>query len=167
MEPQIRPTEPVPLACQLRLRRSIGLGLQSVAARLIGKTEAAPRPATDDAENMQQVMTLIRGYYFASKTGVARNIQEKFGYDGAVLRIFTENCGVAVHKWHHYLPLYDHYFSQWRGKPVRFLEIGVSKGGSLTMWRKYFGLDAVIFGIDIDPACAALDGQSGQVRITG
>ena len=165
MKPQTRPTEPVPLAFQLRLRRRIGLRLQLLAARLIGKTEAAPPPATDFAENMQQVMTLIQGYYFAPKTGVARNITEKFGYDGAFLRIFTENRGVAVHKWHHYLPLYDHYFSRWRGKPVRFLEIGVSKGGSLTMWRTYFGPDAVIFGIDIDPACAAFDGQSGQVRI--
>jgi hypothetical protein len=48
---------------------------------------------------------------------------------------------------------------------VRFLEIGVSKGGSLDMWRSYFGPEAVIYGIDIDEACAQFDGRSAQVRI--
>lgn len=79
--------------------------------------------------------------------------------------LFWNNTGVIVHKWHHYLPIYERYFQPWRHRPVRMLEIGVSKGGSLAMWRQYFGPEAVIFGIDIDPACAKLDGQNGQVRI--
>ena len=33
------------------------------------------------------------------------------------------------------------------------------------MWRSYFGSDAVIFGIDINPACAEFNGKSAQVRI--
>ena len=33
------------------------------------------------------------------------------------------------------------------------------------MWRKYFGENATIFGVDIDPACAAYDGVNGAVRI--
>ena len=33
------------------------------------------------------------------------------------------------------------------------------------MWRKYFGNDAVIYGIDIDPNCAKFNGIAGQVRI--
>lgn len=70
-----------------------------------------------------------------------------------------------MHKWHHYLPIYERYFSPYRTLKPRFLEVGVSKGGSLSLWRKYFGPDAVIFGIDIDPSCAALDGKYGQVRI--
>lgn len=45
------------------------------------------------------------------------------------------------------------------------LEIGVSKGGSLALWRKFLGPEALIFGIDIDPACAALDGEFARVRI--
>jgi hypothetical protein len=48
---------------------------------------------------------------------------------------------------------------------VRFLEIGVYKGGSIQMWRRYFGEDAIIYGIDIDPDCAQFDGQHGTVRI--
>ncbi len=79
--------------------------------------------------------------------------------------LFWSNEGPVVHKWHHYLPIYDRYLSPWRGRPVRMLEIGVSKGGSLEMWRKFLGPDAVLFGIDIDPACARFDGQAAKVRI--
>jgi len=33
------------------------------------------------------------------------------------------------------------------------------------MWRKYFGDDAIIFGIDINPECEQYNGLAGQVRI--
>lgn len=85
--------------------------------------------------------------------------------DTDISDIFWSNTGKIVHKWHHYLPIYDRYFSRFRGGPVKMLEIGVSKGGSLKMWRDYFGPEAIIFGIDIDPKCAAFDGQYASVRI--
>lgn len=84
---------------------------------------------------------------------------------GPLERLFWSNDGPVVHKWPHYFPIYERHFGPFRDRPVRFLEIGVSKGGSLDLWRRYFGADAVIFGIDIDPACAAFDGRSAQVRI--
>lgn len=95
----------------------------------------------------------------------AADIAERFGFDGDLAQIFARNEGPVVHKWHHYIPTYDRYFSQFRNTNFRFLEIGVSKGGSLQMWRKYFGADANIFGIDIDPDCAQFDGQAASVRI--
>lgn len=84
---------------------------------------------------------------------------------GDLERIFWDNTDATVHKWQHYFDIYERHFSNFRGRPVRMLEIGVSRGGSLEMWRRYFGPDAVIFGIDIDPECAQFDGQAGQVRI--
>lgn len=98
---------------------------------------------------------------FASSEGVPRGARSRAGFEG----IFWSNEGPIVHKWHHYLPIYERYFSPYKNLKPRFLEIGVSKGGSLSLWRKYFGPDAIIFGIDIDPSCAALDGKCGQVRI--
>jgi hypothetical protein len=80
-------------------------------------------------------------------------------------KIYWNNTGVIVHKWHHYLPIYERHFGAYCGRAVRMLEIGVSKGGSLDMWRKYFGPDAVIYGIDIDPSCEKFNGISAQVRI--
>lgn len=70
-------------------------------------------------------------------------------------KIFLSHEGRPIHKWAHYLPIYDRLFAPWRAGPVTFLEIGVNRGGSLEMWRRYFGPNAVIAGIDIDEACAA------------
>jgi hypothetical protein len=96
---------------------------------------------------------------------VGGDILAKYGASGGLAQIYATPGKALVHKWHHYLPIYDRYFAAFRGRPLRFLEIGVSGGGSLAMWRDYFGPEAVIFGIDIDPDCAAYDGQSAQVRI--
>lgn len=79
--------------------------------------------------------------------------------------LFWTHEGPLVDKWLHYLPLYERYVAPWRDRPVRLLEIGVFKGGSLKLWRDFLGPQAVIYGIDINPECAALDGLHGQVRI--
>jgi hypothetical protein len=85
-------------------------------------------------------------------------------------RIFYENDGPVVHKWRHYLEIYDRHLAAFRTRavgdpPLRLLEIGVSEGGSLRLWRKYFGDEAIIFGIDVNPKCAVFDRQHGCVRI--
>jgi hypothetical protein len=79
--------------------------------------------------------------------------------------LFFANEGEPVHKWLHYLPIYDRIFAPFVGSKVRFLEIGVSKGGSLKMWRRFLGADATIFGVDLEPSCAAHDGKYASVRI--
>lgn len=107
----------------------------------------------------------MRRFIYDGDATIAEDIREKYGFDGDLVSHFTQNEGNVVHKWHHYLPLYDRYFSRFRGTKVRFLEIGVHFGGSLQMWRKYLGPDATLFGIDIDKSCSQFDGQHGQVRI--
>lgn len=86
-------------------------------------------------------------------------------YTGKSADIFFSNEGDVAHKWLHYLPIYDELFQSRAGTGLRFLEIGVSKGGSLQVWREYFGEDAIIFGVDINPNCASFNGRYGQVRI--
>ena len=98
---------------------------------------------------------------FADNDDTPPGAKDRPGIEG----LYWSHQGPIVHKWHHYLPLYERHFSPFRHQKPRFLEIGVSKGGSLALWRKYFGPDAIIFGIDIDPACADLNGIGGQVRI--
>jgi hypothetical protein len=107
----------------------------------------------------------MQKFKFPDDGDIAEDLKASFGYTGDLVGIYTGMTTALVHKWHHYLPLYDRYFGPWRGRPVRFLEIGVSKGGSLTMWRKWLGADAVIFGIDLNPKCARYNGIDGQVRI--
>ena len=107
----------------------------------------------------------IGKFSFNKNLDVKRDIQSKYGFNGDLLEIFTSNKDQVVHKWHHYIPIYDQYFSHFRKKECRFLEIGVSKGGSLQVWRNYLGKDAIIYGIDIDSNCAKFDGIAGHVRI--
>jgi hypothetical protein len=56
-----------------------------------------------------------------------------------------------MHKWHHYFEVYDRLFTNFRHSNPTILEIGVQGGGSLEMWRWYFGDAARIYGMDLDP----------------
>jgi len=78
---------------------------------------------------------------------------------------FLTNRGKVIHKWAHYFPIYERHFSPWRNKSMTFLEIGVSKGGSLQMWQRYFGPMAKIVGIDLNPKCREHEAPGIFVRI--
>jgi len=68
-------------------------------------------------------------------------------------------------KWHHYFPIYEKHLAPWRNKTATVLEIGIFKGGSLGMWRRYFGPMATIIGVDIDPQCKDFEEEDIRVRI--
>jgi hypothetical protein len=80
-------------------------------------------------------------------------------------KLFYSNTGTLVHKWRHYLKIYEDHLSRFRNTPFHMLEIGVSQGGSLSLWRRYFGLEALLFGIDIDDSCRQFDKRDAHVRI--
>ena len=58
--------------------------------------------------------------------------------------------GRGILKWRHHIEKYDEYFQRFRNRPVHVVEIGVHSGGSLEMWRNYFGEDCILYGIDIN-----------------
>lgn len=62
---------------------------------------------------------------------------------------FLTHQGRVVHKWTHYFPAYERHFSRYVNRPVVFWEIGVAEGGSLQLWKRYFGPYAQIVGLDI------------------
>ena len=68
-------------------------------------------------------------------------------------------------KMDHYLDIYDRILKPWRGRDVSFLEIGVYKGGSLRMWRDFFGPKSTVTFLDIDPDCKslAIDGVTIEI----
>ncbi len=110
---------------------------------------------------------VLVGCRFADKIGrfATTEFTEDERNQSDLHRLFYGNEGPSAHKWKHYLSIYVKHLAPYRNKPVRLLEIGVFKGGSLRLWRQYFGPEAIIFGIDINPECAAFDGQDAQVRI--
>lgn len=79
--------------------------------------------------------------------------------------IFVQNEARQMHKWHHYFDIYERYFQAFRGKEVVVVEIGVWHGGSLKMWKDYFGHSARIIGIDIDPRCKQLEDDGFEIYI--
>jgi hypothetical protein len=60
---------------------------------------------------------------------------------------------------------YETHLARFCGRTVTMLEIGVSNGGSLEMWKRYLGPSAQIVGIDIDPRCREYEGPQMAVRI--
>ena len=80
-------------------------------------------------------------------------------------KYFRNNKDRLIHKWIHYFDVYDRHFARFRNKEIVILEIGVSHGGSLQMWKSYFGPDAKIYGIDINPSCKALEEENIQIFI--
>jgi hypothetical protein len=62
---------------------------------------------------------------------------------------FLSHDGRPIHKWTHYFPAYERHFSRYVDRPVVFLEIGVARGGSLQLWKRYLGPLAQIVGLDI------------------
>ena len=78
---------------------------------------------------------------------------------------FFNNRGRLIHKWHHYFEIYHRHFARFRGRSPVIVEIGVFHGGSLQMWRNYFGPGARIIGIDIDPRCRRFEDESTTILI--
>jgi len=70
-----------------------------------------------------------------------------------------------VHKWHHYFEIYEKHFNSYRDRPIRMLEIGVFRGGSLRMWKQYFHPESIIVGIDIDKSCKAHERADDNVFV--
>lgn len=70
-----------------------------------------------------------------------------------------------IMKMDHYLDIYDKLLRDWQGRDVSFLEIGVYKGGSIHMWRDFWGPKSQVTFMDIDPACAALQLDGTTVEI--
>ena len=73
--------------------------------------------------------------------------------------------GPGIWKWRHYFEIYERHFHKFIGRPVNVLEIGIYSGGSLGMWKHYFGPDCRVFGVDIEPDCKAYESDSVRVFV--
>ena len=78
---------------------------------------------------------------------------------------FNQHEGRLIHKLMHYFDIYERHFAAFRGRPVNVVEFGVSQGGSLQMWRHYFGPEAKLFGVDINPNCKQFEEPGAQIFI--
>ena len=80
-------------------------------------------------------------------------------------KYFNANTKRRIFKWQHYFEIYDRHLNKFRNKEINILEIGVMHGGSLQMWKDYFGSKAKIYGIDINPECKKFEEQNINIFI--
>ena len=85
--------------------------------------------------------------------------------DNPLKKYFDENDKLIIHKWAHYFDIYHKHFQCYVGKECVVLEIGVFKGGSLQMWKDYFGERAQIYGVDINPDCKKYEDDSTRIFV--
>lgn len=84
------------------------------------------------------------------------------------LREFCEarkSGGRGIWKWEHYFDIYDRHFSRFRNTEVSVLEIGIYSGGSLEMWRDYFGPKSHIYGVDNNLECKKYETRNTKIFI--
>ena len=68
-------------------------------------------------------------------------------------------------KWEKYFDVYEEYFTKFRDKNITFVEIGIYNGGSLKVWRDFFGPKSRIIGIDINPDCKKFEEDGIEIYI--
>jgi limonene-1,2-epoxide hydrolase len=73
--------------------------------------------------------------------------------------------GPGIWKWSHYLDVYERHFSRFRGRTVTIAEIGIYSGGSIAMWRDYFGPECRVIGVDIEESCRVYATEGVEVII--
>jgi hypothetical protein len=78
---------------------------------------------------------------------------------------FFNHRGRRLDKWQHYFEVYHRHFARFRRRKPVVMEIGVWHGGSLQMWKEYFGRGARIIGVDTDPRCKAFAEDSVDIVI--
>ena len=81
------------------------------------------------------------------------------------LKIFQiyKNLKRVSLKYDTYFQTYEEMFSKYVGKKITFVEVGVLQGGSLFMWKDYFGKDARIIGIDLHPNAKELEKHGFEI----
>lgn len=73
----------------------------------------------------------------------------------------TKRC----HKFIHYFELYEKHFEQYIGKSPHILEVGVFGGGSLELWKEYFGPGTTVLGVDKNPHCKKYEEEDIEIII--
>jgi len=82
----------------------------------------------------------------------------------SIKNLFLQSKDYSI-KLEKYFDVYEDYFSKFKGKNITFVEIGVFNGGSLKIWKNYFGPESRIIGIDINPECKKFANKGIEIFI--
>ncbi len=77
----------------------------------------------------------------------------------------AHRLGPGIWKWDHYFDIYHRHFAKFVGREAHVLEVGVFSGGTLGMWREYFGPKIHVYGVDINPECKKFEDENTRIFI--
>jgi len=121
------------------------------------------------ALSLELLPSVVRGMRFGCETTLSSRPQSEDNFSEAsnpLLAWFNAHKeGAGIWKWMHYFDIYQRHFHKFAGRDVHVLEVGIYAGGSLSMWREYFGERCHVYGVDIDAACMAHSGEKTKVFI--
>ena len=117
---------------------------------------------------LRTVPSIIRGFNFAQNWHAAVPNNGEHAREGAAenaLRRYFDNntSGPGIWKWDHYFDIYQRHLGKYVGQEISLVEIGIYSGGSLGMWKTYFGQHCKVIGVDIEEVCMAY--QRDDVRV--
>jgi len=93
------------------------------------------------------------------------SLYEEYYKDNDLWDFYMNHSHGDIHKLLHYFRVYDKWFSKFRNKEIVMVEIGVGNGGSLQMWKNYFGSKATIVGIDLRTECKRFEEEQIHIEI--
>lgn len=127
---------------------------------------AAKTPQTGKV--LKLVPSIVQGIKFGQESVLqqpdqaAQPVEEK----NPLLSYFNSHTeGNGIWKWEHYFEIYHNHFKKFIGREVHVMEVGIYSGGSLKMWKDYFGPGCKVYGIDIEQACMIYEDSNTKVFI--
>ena len=80
------------------------------------------------------------------------------------IKLFKSSPKYSI-KWDNYFNIYSNILKKFVKKKIIFVEVGVGNGGSLFMWKKFFGKKARIIGIELNPEAKKLEKSGFEIFI--
>jgi 23S rRNA U2552 (ribose-2'-O)-methylase RlmE/FtsJ len=124
---------------------------------------------------MRNLAASIRGSAYATgwprlpseeAKGTLRTDNASMPSPNPLLQYFdSHQSGKGITKWRHYFEIYHRHFARFVGREMHIVEVGVFSGGSLDMWKAYFGPRCHVYGVDIEPACKNYEGDRVKIFI--
>lgn len=137
-----------------------------VLARFLRSATKNPRLT---ALSLELLPSVVQGVRFGRETTFSARSQSEDHVSEAsnpLLAWFNAHKeGAGIWKWMHYFDIYQRHFHRFAGRDVHVLEVGIHSGGSLSMWREYFGKGCHVYGVDIEAACMAYSDERTKVFI--
>ena len=148
-----------------RGKRATPMALKRLLKRLCLPTRAAIAVMTD-SRLLEQMVWLWNGYIGNQGMFFPGVVEKSPDFTNSLRTYFDSHKeGRGIWKWNHYFEIYNEHFKKFRGREVHILEIGIYSGGSLEMWKEYFGPKCRIYGVDIQGSCKEYEDDSVKVFI--